>query len=714
MLVPKYNAYIKRFIFQPVIGWHEPYSYSYTRTHAYNEAKADFWVLQYHVPVAYTLAQAWYPVMATPLGISDTLEGQVNTGEMSGIYTELEPAKTADMIYADGHWTVQRLLEKQIPIWEESLVHHKAFLEALQARVVDDTWITNKVHIAQYEYDADVTAGSYEKTTNLMAPANFVLYPQVNTNYSVDPPLDTSVIGAEVTPCSQRYFVKANKAEWQVQRTTETFIATAEDAPLVERMPVVEVASYASYSTDPVPEEEKIYINGIVSTGRYFADIQPWTRNNRLSSADRRLEIEAEFASYVATLVAWDLAHPDANVTFEITEEATTVLNYYAAESQITSEFYTTQELTQWFPSWGTTLGADILQTSTTEHPRLTFGGDDLVGIDLPVVSPVTANIDNRTFVLRDAWDHTNPAFDGYVPFHGKMWSNSTYLAEVVAYAQNPDGRYDGLYFAFKVKTANIMRAWYCYVRWVEGASSVADYFLEAQLESNGLLNTETGEVTGGGYCYSITPVTFDMSSYLTPDFLQNLSIPNYNWSSYTYTLGAGEFFLQQGSAAPLYPTFKGAYVYDTHLQKWGKFVADYAKLIDYQAINTYQPGEQSYGRFGIYGGIVDGTGKIKLFDDAPVDAEIVYGKMGYYRQGMTTTEEWKVQHRTPLTGKITTYTSLDGKVMSPALTMEHDFISSGLWHATGGYSGRWHSIKLSGQFDLTYIEFRGIIQGKR
>ena len=186
------------------------------------------------------------------------------------------------------------------------------------------------------------------------------------------------------------------------------------------------------------------------------------------------------------------------------------------------------------------------------------------------------------------------------------------------------------------------------------------------------------------------------------------------NWPDHSVTIPSGSFFLQDGSAAPLYPTFEGAWVYDIHLEKWGVYKGRHKQLLDYSPINSYGPSKQSYSRFGIMGGILAEGGKLYLFDSFPTDSKITYGKIGYYRQGTTTVQEAHVSMRTPCDCSVTVETSLYGKNLTAGLTKTMYYVAETSMAFYGGYAGRWHNITIEGRFDISYLEFRGIVSGKR
>lgn len=185
-------------------------------------------------------------------------------------------------------------------------------------------------------------------------------------------------------------------------------------------------------------------------------------------------------------------------------------------------------------------------------------------------------------------------------------------------------------------------------------------------------------------------------------------------WPDESVTLPASSFLLQNGSIAPMYPTFEGALVYDTKLKKWGKYKGLYKVLLNYQPINNALNGVVSYSTFGILAGILAVGGKIKLFDAYPSDSYITYGKIGYYRLGITAAEEVNVHFASVSTGYVRVDTSITGKFYDPFLSKGQAFTNASQVQLTGANPGRWHNITIGGIYDINYLEFRGFKVGKR
>lgn len=196
-----------------------------------------------------------------------------------------------------------------------------------------------------------------------------------------------------------------------------------------------------------------------------------------------------------------------------------------------------------------------------------------------------------------------------------------------------------------------------------------------------------------------------------TPITIDGITI---DWPSTSVELPPSSFLMQKGSIAPVYPTMEGALVYDTQLKKWGKMKLRYKHLVDYSPINSTATGIVPSNTFGILAGALTTAGKISLFDAAPTDSYISYGKVGYYRLGKTSPEEVTVHFRSPSSGSIKIETSLHGKDLSSGFVVSQQFENANKATVTGGYPGNWANIEIRGIYDINYLEYRGFIQGRR
>lgn len=173
-------------------------------------------------------------------------------------------------------------------------------------------------------------------------------------------------------------------------------------------------------------------------------------------------------------------------------------------------------------------------------------------------------------------------------------------------------------------------------------------------------------------------------------------------------------FLIQDGSPAPLYPTFEGALVFDTQLKRWGKFKGQYKELLDYAPINNISTGIIPYAVFGVEGAVLKPNGKIASFDEAPSDSLIKYGKIGYTRSGFTDAEEIVAHFRRASTGFLGFVCSIDGRTEEVSLASATEFTNAMVAVHPGDVSAQWFSITLTGLFDLQHLEFTGHRKSRR
>lgn len=178
--------------------------------------------------------------------------------------------------------------------------------------------------------------------------------------------------------------------------------------------------------------------------------------------------------------------------------------------------------------------------------------------------------------------------------------------------------------------------------------------------------------------------------------------------------LPGATFLLQDATSAPIYPDYVGALVYDTGLQKWGKFKGSYRTLVDYSPINSTTEKIIDYSNFGLDSGILSPAGSTHLFSSKAADSLIRYGKLALYRQGFTNIETITLHFRKPFTGSIQIDVSLDGRSLHSALTTIDSFTEVGMAIVYPPYAGKWFTVSIKGEFDLRSFEFNGNPAGIR
>jgi len=179
-------------------------------------------------------------------------------------------------------------------------------------------------------------------------------------------------------------------------------------------------------------------------------------------------------------------------------------------------------------------------------------------------------------------------------------------------------------------------------------------------------------------------------------------------------TFPGATFLLQNGAIAPIYPTYTGAYVYDTVYQKWGKFKGDYKCLVDYAPLNSNHQKVVSFSNFGMDAGTLNSSGYVTLFSSVCSDSYLKYGRLGFYRQGYTYPEVVTCHFARPFTGEIEVEASLDGRSVHAALTESKSFTGVGYANVYPSYAAKWFNFSITGEFDIRNLEFTGRISGRR
>jgi hypothetical protein len=167
------------------------------------------------------------------------------------------------------------------------------------------------------------------------------------------------------------------------------------------------------------------------------------------------------------------------------------------------------------------------------------------------------------------------------------------------------------------------------------------------------------------------------------------------------------QYNLQTGNDLLGYNNPIGGFVYDTILQKWGKFKHTHKAIVEI-------PTSSGHTNIGPSAGLLNVDGKIYIFDDQPADSWIRYGKMGYYRLGMVHFLETRIDFRTPSTGNIELDFSLDGRNSDPSINFSYTYSDEVSYRMYPNQRSRWMTVKISGNYDLQYMEIRGNISNRR
>lgn len=671
MLVPLYAGGINVQHYSNIIGWNTPITYT--------RPTYSVGALAGHEGDPYSATENMRPLMSPSPFEYESIAFYPNNGNVDGSPYNYKVLVDPPAFGLTGYWNLSQLMQVQMAEWANHNSYVEDFIEALEARNIEDAWLTTKQHITLQSYEEDIALFSFADDNNKNIEPYGVMGRMVNNLQNQPAPV------VSATPCLITLQWNGYRYYYHIIETIENLIAFADDPPEIlpvakESAPgdsIIRMAVQRFRAFDPVPNyawgsvdslwdlpDPVILDNAGVPV--YLYHVQPFLFD-WITPAEYMAAVNAAGGSYISADIEPGVDYVGGLSTTRISG-GTGLWGYVPY-------LYATHSITLNKGSGGTAQGYHF-----KERPK--------------------------------AWKHDDPEFIGYVPY-------TAYLPTSMAreYARNPDARFDGLYFYHKIRAATVTRNWHAYVRNLRIGEDPAPVPLKTgTLQAYAWRDTVTGEVINEPpNCSLMTPVSVELS----PDLLGPITYPGFDWDNYewpvpTITIPPGTFLFEDGNAAPIYPDFKGAYVYDMHLKKWGKFDGDYKRLLDYSAINTYMPNQQSFTRFGIFGGVLTADGKIRLFDDAPAVASITYGKIGYYRQGMTSLEEIRIHHRDFKAGAVRINSSIEGKLIEPSFTTTTNFVASSMWQVNGGYAAKWHTITVLGSFDLSYMEFRGIPAGRR
>lgn len=351
-----------------------------------------------------------------------------------------------------------------------------------------------------------------------------------------------------------------------------------------------------------------------------------------------------------------------------------------------------------------------------------TFGGTQSNPIRLPISSG-TAPAD-AALLLYNAWAAYDPTWATTHSYIGYTWT-PPYLSVRVsgpyecaaASAISSSNTVIGTNISEPTTVDVTSRAFFKLIGWkykdANGVEHIVPGITDPTCKAPDDPDFNASFITGGD-----VPV-LGLDGSLCGEAFPSITIPGYSiapltWPSITVTLPPSTFLLQHGSIGPIYPTYKGSFVYDLLLKKWGKLKAEYKQLLDYVPINSLTDATISAEDFRIQGGLINSSGNVYLFDESPSDSRITWGKIGYYRQGMTRIEEVQIHNSLPFTGNLELNSSLDGESLETYLTSLTSFSNVYKALCYPGVSGRWHTISVTGKFDIKYLEFRGVVAGRR
>lgn len=190
---------------------------------------------------------------------------------------------------------------------------------------------------------------------------------------------------------------------------------------------------------------------------------------------------------------------------------------------------------------------------------------------------------------------------------------------------------------------------------------------------------------------------------------------PPYKWQ-YPDSLpfGPNSVLYQKGSLGAYYPLYKGAIVYDSLLEKFGSYDSPHYMVFGTMPINRADLTVVPLPDVGMFAGAISETKEAKLFNANTPEALAVWGKIGYYRQGMTAMQEIRAYFKEKAYGSLIVEVSMDGVAVDPTLTLAINFNgeSSAILPFTA--VGKWFNIRIEGRFNLTTLQINSEAAGRR
>ncbi len=181
----------------------------------------------------------------------------------------------------------------------------------------------------------------------------------------------------------------------------------------------------------------------------------------------------------------------------------------------------------------------------------------------------------------------------------------------------------------------------------------------------------------------------------------------------FSTTYPGATFLLQTGSVTQGYNLLAGAFVFDLQLKKWGKYKHSYNCLVEYNPINLGGSQLLTHTDLGMTAGIFQ-SNQLKIFDDAPTEGYLKWGKIGSYRLGMVHFLETRLDFRRRATGTLTIDSSLDGVFVSTPVQFVESFSNVHTFRSYPNINYKWYTMKLEGQWDLQYMEVRTTHKARR
>jgi len=210
-------------------------------------------------------------------------------------------------------------------------------------------------------------------------------------------------------------------------------------------------------------------------------------------------------------------------------------------------------------------------------------------------------------------------------------------------------------------------------------------------------------------------PDPVDLPVTLPPLDRPELDNPPYEWD-YPDSLPLPDNYalFQRGSLAPYYPLYGSAAVYDLLLQKWGMYNNQHKLIQELMPVNRIDSSIMPVADKGMFAGALTPLGQCTIFKDRNPQSRITYGKMAFYRRGMSLATGAIAHFGAIATGTLIVEASMDGVTIDPLLSYAMPFVDQRNVTLPFTTRAKWFNIRVEGNFNLTYLELLAEGRGRR
>lgn len=170
----------------------------------------------------------------------------------------------------------------------------------------------------------------------------------------------------------------------------------------------------------------------------------------------------------------------------------------------------------------------------------------------------------------------------------------------------------------------------------------------------------------------------------------------------------------KSGTPAPFYPLYKSAVFLDLLYKKWGRYARNHRVQYDLMPVNRVDAGVVPQRDYGIRAGALREDGRLTYFTSDVNDAKITYGRLGFYRLGVTTLTALVLRFAENANCTVILEVSYDGETIQSEYTIATTITERTQVTIPFTVKGKWFNIKLQGKFNLIGLSYEGEARGRR